>query len=149
MLQVRRLRSKDAAALETLRQAYAVEMGAPTKPSVAFSRRLLQARGVLVWGAMMDQVLVGFGIVFELPEAVYGATCANLDDLFVAPQWRGQGVARAILGAVAEHGTKATWSHLRWLVPEEDAPAIRLYEKIAAQAPWRSYVMRLDPANSA
>lgn len=138
-----------ALGLERLRQCYAAEMGGPTASDPGFSRRLLLSSGVTVWGAWAGDVLIGFAIVFELPEAVYGAICGNLDDLFVLPAWRGHGVARALMAAVAGHGAAAEWSHVRWLVPETDVPAIRLYEQVANRAPWHSYVLRLDPTKSA
>ena len=50
--------------------------------------------------------------------------------------------------ALAEIGRARAWSHLRWIVPETDQGAIALYERIAVRAPWRSYVLRLDPTGS-
>ncbi|MFM7303169.1 MAG: GNAT family N-acetyltransferase, partial [Alphaproteobacteria bacterium] len=71
--------------------------------------------------------------------------CGALDDLFVGPAARRQGVARLLIEALAALGAARGWSHLRWIVPETDQAAIALYERIAARAPWRSYVLRLDP----
>ncbi|WP_209443411.1 GNAT family N-acetyltransferase [Falsiroseomonas frigidaquae] len=91
---------------------------------------------------------LGFAILFDLPEVVFARSCGNLDDLFVRPEARGQGVARALIAAAISEGRARGWSHLRWIVPEADVAAIALYERIATRADWRSYVVRLDPAAS-
>jgi GNAT superfamily N-acetyltransferase len=91
---------------------------------------------------------LGFAILFDLPEVVFARRCGMLDDLFVRPQSRGQGLARALIEAAVAAGRARGWSHLRWIVPEQDAAAIALYQRIATRADWRSYVIRLDEAAS-
>jgi GNAT superfamily N-acetyltransferase len=92
--------------------------------------------------------LVAFAIFFDLPEVVFARRCGALDDLFVRPDRRGHGLARQLVGALCNLGRERHWSHLRWIVPEADQGAIALYERIAARADWRSYVIRLDPEAS-
>jgi GNAT superfamily N-acetyltransferase len=87
---------------------------------------------------------LGFAILFDLPEVVFARRCANLDDLFVRPEARGRGIARALIDAALTLGRARGWSHLRWIVPEGDVGAIALYERIATRADWRSYVIRID-----
>ena len=91
---------------------------------------------------------LGFALFFDLPEIVFARRCGALDDLFVRPAARRQGVAQELIEALAEIGRARAWSHLRWIVPETDQGAIALYERIAVRAPWRSYVLRLDPTGS-
>ena len=91
---------------------------------------------------------LGFALFFDLPEIVFARRCGALDDLFVAPAERRQGVAQALIEALAALGAARGWSHLRWIVPETDQAAIALYERTAARAPWRSYVLRLTPEQS-
>jgi ribosomal protein S18 acetylase RimI-like enzyme len=57
-------------------------------------------------------------------------------------------VAQALIEGLTALGRSRGWSHVRWIVPETDQAAIALYERIAERAPWRSYVLRLDPAVS-
>jgi GNAT superfamily N-acetyltransferase len=92
--------------------------------------------------------LLGFAVLFDLPEIVFARRCGQLDDLFVAPAARGKGIARALIAEAVSLGRARGWSHLRWFVPEADAAAIALYERIAERADWRSYLIRLDPAAS-
>jgi ribosomal protein S18 acetylase RimI-like enzyme len=90
-------------------------------------------------------VPLGFAVLFDLPEVVFARRCGQLDDLFVLPSARGRGIARALIAAAVALGRARDWSHLRWIVPESDAAAIALYERIASRVDWRSYVIRLDP----
>ena len=91
-----------------------------------------------------DEAL-GFAHFFDLPEIVFARRCGALDDLFVRSSARRQGVAQALIEGLTAIGHSRGWSHLRWIVPETDQAAIALYERIAARAPWHSYVLRLAP----
>jgi GNAT superfamily N-acetyltransferase len=91
---------------------------------------------------------LGFAVLFDLPEVVFARRCGQLDDLFVTPAARGQGIARALVAEAVALGRMRGWSHLRWFVPEADIAAIALYERIAGRADWRSYLIRIDPAAS-
>ena len=101
-----------------------------------------------ILGGFLDGEAVGFALFFDLPEIVFARRCGALDDLFVGPAARRQGIARLLIEALAAIGQARGWSHLRWIVPETDQAAIALYERIATRAPWRSYVLRFQPEAS-
>lgn len=147
-MRIERLGIADAARLDEIRCAYAVELGGSGDADLAFTGRLLGDADVRVWGAFEDDALIGFAVVMELPDAIHGTVTGMMDDLFVAPAWRKRGVARAILAAIVEHAQAKGWSHVRWLVHEEDTAAIALYDKVAEQVALRSYLIRLDPKRS-
>jgi GNAT superfamily N-acetyltransferase len=135
--------------LAPLLEAYAAEMRdtlAGSRPASGQDAAALLAADprteVLVATEGAD--IIAFAIVFDLPEAVFARRCGALDDLFVRPDRRGQGIARAMIGALVALGRERAWSHLRWIVPEADRGAIALYERIAERADWRSYVIRID-----
>ncbi|MBR0670647.1 GNAT family N-acetyltransferase [Neoroseomonas soli] len=139
--------------LAPLLEAYAAEMRetlAGSRPARGEDGAALLAADprteVLV--ALEGEQPVAFAIFFDLPEVVFARRCGALDDLFVHPDHRGRGVARALVDALCALGRKRHWSHLRWIVPEGDRGAIALYERIATRADWRSYVIRLDPEAS-
>jgi GNAT superfamily N-acetyltransferase len=98
-----------------------------------------------ILAAFRGDEALGFALFFDLPEIVFARRCGALDDLFVAPSARRQGVAQALIEGVAEIGRARAWSHLRWIVPETDKGAIALYARIAVRAPWHSFVLRLAP----
>ncbi|HEY1384093.1 MAG TPA: GNAT family N-acetyltransferase [Dongiaceae bacterium] len=147
-MRIERLGIADAARLDEIRRAYAMELGGSGEADPTFTERLLGDADVRVWGAVEGGALIGFAVVMELPDAIHGTVTGMMDDLFVTPAWRRRGVAQAILAAIVEHAQASGWSHVRWLVHEEDTAAIALYDKLAERVDLRSYVIRLDPDRS-
>jgi len=152
-LKIRPLPREERTALAPLLAAYAEEMRATLSGQAIASP---EAQAALLAGhpaaelliAERDDKAVGFAILFDLPEVVFARRCGQLDDLFVLPVARGQGIARALIAEACAMGRARGWSHLRWYVPEADVGAIALYERIAARADWRNYIIRLDPSAS-
>lgn len=66
-----------------------------------------------------------------------------LDDLFVDPQVRGKGVARALISAVTDEGQRRGWSVIRWITAEDNTRARALYDRIADATHWKTYDIRL------
>ena len=59
-------------------------------------------------------------------------TYCYLEDLFVAPEARGRGVARALIEATVEAGIEAGCTKLYWQTHQGNATARRLYDSVAA-----------------
>jgi GNAT superfamily N-acetyltransferase len=152
-MQIRSLPRSERVALAPLLAAYAIEMrttlaGAAIATPEAQAALLAAHPAAEVLVAERTGAALGFAVLFDLPEIVFARRCGQLDDLFVLPAARGRGIARALIEASCALGRARGWSHLRWIVPEGDVGAIALYERVAARADWRSYVIRLDPAAS-
>jgi GNAT superfamily N-acetyltransferase len=150
---IRPLPREERHRLAPLLALYAAEMrdtlaGAAVAPPEAQAALLAAHPAAEVLLAEDDAAPLGFAILFDLPEVVFARRCGMLDDLFVRPEARGRGIARALIAEAVALGRARGWSHLRWIVPEADAGAIALYERIAERADWRSYVIRLDPGAS-
>lgn len=136
--------------LAALLETYADEMrdtlaGSRPAPGAQAAALLAADPRTEILVATEAEEIVAFAIFFDLPEVVFARRCGALDDLFVRPDRRGQGLARSLITALCALGRERAWSHLRWIVPEADKGAIALYERIAERADWRSYVVRLDP----
>ena len=151
--ETRLLPAHDHQLLLPLLSAYGAEMAphlagnSPATPAAMLDMISNDPRAEILMAFRGDAPL-GVALFFDLPEIVFARRCGALDDLFVAPAARRQGVAQALIEGLTALGAARGWSHLRWIVPETDQAAIALYERIAARAPWRSYVLRLDPAVS-
>lgn len=143
-----RLAPDDAPLFAPLLAAYSDALlgrDAPSAPDEAYARELLSDEEPVanVAGAFLDGRLVGFALYYDLPEAISGLRAGQLDDLYVLPEARGNGVAQALVARLVEEGARLGWMHLRWMVPEKN-PASALYDRIAERAPWRNYVVRID-----
>jgi GNAT superfamily N-acetyltransferase len=86
----------------------------------------------------------GFALYFTSYSTWRGHHGIRLEDLYVTPDLRGQGIGRALLThlariAIAEGCPRLEWDVLAW-----NAPAIAVYERLGAQilTEWR--IMRLS-----
>jgi GNAT superfamily N-acetyltransferase len=70
-----------------------------------------------------------------------------LDDIFVEPEYRGKGVAKALMAYLADLAIKNHCSRFEWVVLAWNRPALDLYEGIGATVldDWR--ICRLDSEN--
>ena len=66
-------------------------------------------------------------------------TYGYLEDLFVAPDRRGEGVARALIEGTAAAATAAGATKLYWQTHESNATARRLYDQLATHDGYLVY----------
>ncbi len=97
---IRALSAADAPRLADLATAYRRAMSGPAEATTpgqaaALIERALRAPDLLLLGADCGGALAGFALAFELPEIISGGRAGQLDDLFVMPEARGSGLARA------------------------------------------------------
>ncbi|MET9686944.1 GNAT family N-acetyltransferase [Streptomyces sp. NPDC006514] len=64
-----------------------------------------------------------------------------LDDLFVAPQYRGSGAADLLLGALRELAAERGWSVVRWITADDNHRARSKYDQVAQRTMWVTYDM--------
>ena len=86
--------------------------------------------------------LLGLAHVRPFARPLSASTGGFLDDLFVAPESRGQGVAAALIEAVAARARERGWSVVRWITAEDNARARALYDRVASPTRWVTYDMR-------
>ena len=68
------------------------------------------------------------------------ADVCYLQDLFVAPEARGDGVGRALIEAVYAEADAAGAADVYWLTQEFNVTARRLYDRIGRATPFLKYV---------
>lgn len=81
-------------------------------------------------GAWRDERLVGI-THFLVHPSTWGLDVCYLQDLFTAPDSRGQGVGRALIAEVAEWARIEGCGRVYWLTQEGNATARRLYDDVA------------------
>ena len=66
-----------------------------------------------------------------------------LHDLYVSPQARGAGVGERLIREVAEIARAEGCFRLRWATREDNAPARKLYDRLAESTDWVVYDLPL------
>jgi ribosomal protein S18 acetylase RimI-like enzyme len=87
--------------------------------------------------------VVGFAHIRRLSDTFTAGPAWFLDDLYVAPEHRGRGVARALIERGYADATAAGGGTFRWITATDNEEAQVLYDKIATRAGWLVYEKEL------
>jgi GNAT superfamily N-acetyltransferase len=83
--------------------------------------------------AELDGEPVGFALWFYIYSTFNGRFSLFLEDLFVTPEARGQGVGKALLVRLARRCADEGLGRMDWAVLNWNAPAIGFYEGLGAR----------------
>lgn len=86
-----------------------------------------------------EATLVGLALFFYNYSTFLTKPGIYLEDLFVLPAYRGQGVGKALLQGTIERGRAQHCGRVEWSVLDWNAPAIAFYEHMGADVlpDWR------------
>jgi GNAT superfamily N-acetyltransferase len=117
---------------ERLARGYKAFYGTPTTDAefATVWGRLQAQDGIFGLGAMVDGELVGIAH-YLFHTTVWAPLSCYLQDLFTAPAARGQGVASALIEAVAMAAQERGAARYYWMTQEHNAVARALYDKVA------------------
>lgn len=89
--------------------------------------------------ARADAQTVGFALFFHNYSTFLGRPGIYLEDLFVLPEWRGQGIGRMLLAALARAAVDRGCGRLEWAVLDWNEPALGFYRRMGARVmdDWR------------
>jgi GNAT superfamily N-acetyltransferase len=96
--------------------------------------------------AELDVRPVGFALWFHTFSTFTGKRGMYLEDLFVLPECRGQGVGKAIFRDLASRAVSGGCTRLEWAVLDWNMPAVNFYRSIGARPMDEWTVQRLDGA---
>jgi len=90
--------------------------------------------------AEWNQSAAGFALYFHNYSTWRGHAGIHLEDLYVTPALRGQGIGKALIARVAAIAVEEGCPRLQWDVLEWNTPAIGFYESLGARmnAEWRT-----------
>jgi GNAT superfamily N-acetyltransferase len=86
---------------------------------------------------------VGFALYFQTFSTFLGRPGIYLEDLYVTPARRGQGVGRRLLAYVARVAVDRGYGRMEWSVLNWNEPALVVYRKIGARPMDEWTVQRL------
>ena len=75
----------------------------------------------------------GFAIYFYSYSTFLGRRNLYLEDLFVAPAWRGRGLGQLLLATVARVAVDRGCARMEWSVLKWNEPALRVYRHVGAR----------------
>lgn len=83
--------------------------------------------------ARTGQRTVGFALFFQNYSTFLGKPGIYLEDLFVEPEFRGKGIGKALLAAVARLAVERRSGRFEWAVLDWNQPAIDFYRSLGAR----------------
>lgn len=86
---------------------------------------------------------VGFAHYYFHPSSYSLTDACTLEDLYVAPAVRGQGVGRALIDEVAARARQAHAPALHWKTRASNQAALALYERLATRTEFVSFRLAL------
>jgi len=93
--------------------------------------------------AEVDGRMIGYAIYFTTYSTFVGRPGIYLEDLFVQPASRGQGIGKQLLARVAAVAIERKCGRLEWAVLDWNQPSIEFYKRLGACAldDWTVYRM--------
>src|SRR5262245_38183981 len=83
--------------------------------------------------AELDGDPAGFAVYFQSYSTVHGRPGMYLEDLFVKPSFRGRGLGRQLLAAVAQVAVERRCPRMEWAVLDWNETALRVYRAVGAK----------------
>jgi GNAT superfamily N-acetyltransferase len=97
--------------------------------------------------ARKDEKPVGMAVYFFVWVGFAGAPALYGEDLFVLPEYRGQGIGIKIIQELARIATERECCQMRWVVYDWNEKAIGFYKKMGAIVRQDLLQVRLDVAS--
>jgi GNAT superfamily N-acetyltransferase len=94
--------------------------------------------------AELDGQSAGFALYFTSYSTWRGHHGIRLEDLYVTPSLRGQGIGKALLARLARIAVDEGCPRLEWDVLDWNEPAIAVYQRLGAKIMTEWRIMRLS-----
>ena len=107
------------------------------------SEWLFERQSAEVCFAVLEGEEVGFALYFHNFSTFLGRAGLYLEDLYVLPQYRGQGIGKAILQHLARLAVDQGCGRMEWWCLDWNTPSIGFYKALGAQAMEEWTVYRL------
>ena len=91
--------------------------------------------------AFVDGAAIGFALYFQTFSTFLGKPGIYLEDLFVEPEYRGQGIGRGLLRRIAQIAHEENCGRVEWSVLTWNQPSMDFYHSLGAVTleDWRMF----------
>jgi GNAT superfamily N-acetyltransferase len=99
------------------------------------------AEAVLAWQGAQA---VGYALYYPVFSTFRGRAALYLEDIFVVPEARGQGIGYALMRYLAQVARQRGYDRIEWSVLDWNAPALAFYRKLGAvpkETGWVGYML--------
>jgi len=103
------------------------------------------AEAVVAWQGAQA---VGYAVYYPVFSTFRGRAALYLEDIFVVPDVRGQGVGYALMRHLAQVAQQRGYDRIEWSVLDWNAPALAFYRKLGAvpkETGWVGYMLTGEP----
>jgi GNAT superfamily N-acetyltransferase len=139
-VQLKRLLSLIAA----YQRFYEVEEIDDERNRAFFSRFIAPSEDGMLLGAWREGELLGYACLYWHFTSLVPAETVLMNDLYVDPASRGEGVGRALIEASAAVARERGANHLEWATAPDNETAQRLYDSTGAErSEWVEYELGL------
>lgn len=143
MFEVAAVRNEDREAWAQLYVAYAdFYQMTPSDETMATVWSWMLDEGCPFYGLVVRNTaggLVGLAHYKAIPSPLRGKMVGFLDDLFIAPAYRGGGAIDALMSALKREGEARGWPFIRWITKDNNYRARALYDRYATRTDWVTY----------
>jgi ribosomal protein S18 acetylase RimI-like enzyme len=147
-VEIRRLEKNDRVAWEDLWQENLDHFAAPDRARAdmpfIWQRLMDQTAPLLGWLVLQQGRAAGLAHVVLRQHSFSTAQVAILEDLWIAPFARRQGLAERLVERLVREGREQGWRRIEWETGVDNLAAQRLYDRIATPDPAKRY--RIDLA---
>lgn len=98
-----------------------------------FSRFVAPSEDGMLIGARRGDELLGYACLYWTFTSLVPAEMVLMNDLYVVPEARGEGVGRSLIEASAEIARDRGANHLQWVTAPDNETAQRLYDSTGAR----------------
>jgi|SRR5689334_14222832 len=98
-----------------------------------FSRFVAPSDDGMLIGAWRGDELLGYACLYWTFTSLVPAEMVLMNDLYVAPEARGEGIGRSLIEASAKIARERGANHLQWVTAPDNATAQHLYDTTGAR----------------
>jgi len=87
----------------------------------------------------IEDKIVGIAHYRKMPSPLRGKYIGFLDDLYVDPKHRRNGIGEKIIKELNTISSRNNWNLVRWITRDDNITAKSLYEKLSKKTNWDVY----------